>query len=323
MGCPIPCAARLAEIQARLCDCCGVLPANEALTLQTELLTCLAITAAGPVNGIDTEMLVVCDPVTGERVYLRYQFDALTGAAISVGTYNADLTPYVGDPLLLVACPDVDMSPIQYAICDDGVQKLVRVCFNNCTAGATTFYNLDGTLTTAPLDYNLVTLGECQENCQSVEARCMCDDVAGNGSNIVNYVDAYVICYRDGVLTSTLVGSYTDDTYQTVYVPVNGVKCDTLGTDVLGQNARRQVLIGAGAFTFPNVLTTAITVTVVSVGNTLTPPTFTDSLGNVSPMLAGESFSFSIKDSDAVFCTLPSITTNAGDRVHIHWTEVC
>ncbi len=301
-------------------DCCSA-PSDQQYRLWSLQLLC-SLSAAAGATGIDPEVILLCDPVTGDRVVVIQRFDQVTGALVSSTATLPDGTPYVGAVNSLVSCDSANEYAIQYPICDNGVQKIVRICFNGCVPAAPVFYNLDLTVAAAPLDFNLVSYGECS-NSPILKTICGCDDVNADGSVINNYVDVYQVQVNGVNLVSTLLGSYTDETFQTPYIPINPVDCGSIGTPLKGQNARRLVLTGVGAFTPNNLLTGTLSIVVVTVGNPLVPPTFTDSLGNVSPMIEGESFSYSISEDYSFFCNMPTVNTNAGDRVHIHWLEAC
>lgn len=301
-------------------DCCPTPSESEFRTWQLQLLCSLNVAAGGA--GVDSEVVLLCDPVTGQRVVVIYRYDETTGALVSVSATNPDGTAYAGALNSLVACEDAETYVLQHTICDNGVQKLVRVCFNNCVPGVVTYLNPDLTPAAAPLDFDLVSVGECP-TLSELKTICLCDDVNADGSVIVNYVDVYKVDVLGTNLTSTFIGSYTDDTFLVPYVPVNPTECDLLGTPLRGQNARRIVLENANTFSPPSALIGTLSIIVISVGNALTPPTFTDSLGNTSTMVEGESFSYSISEDYSFFCNMPIITTNAGDRVHVTWMEAC
>ena len=62
--------------------------------------------------------------------------------------------------------------------------------------------------------------------------RCMCDDVNGDGTNIVQYVEAYVQTANPNtnVITSALAGTFTDESLTTAYTPTNPVDCNSIGS---------------------------------------------------------------------------------------------
>jgi hypothetical protein len=269
--------------------------------------------------GVDTEQDILCDPNTGDKIRIVTVFDD-SGQVVSVTAYNLDGTPYAGDINALVTCVGDEPYVVRYPICDNGFQKIAVVCYTGCTLASISYVGINNQPVAAPVDFNLVKYGECSTNVELVK-RCMCDDVNGDGSVITSYVEAYGIEITNNVITSTLLGTFTDETFQTTYAPVNPTQCNQLGDRVISQRARRIVLQGANSFSPPHILTGTITVMVIEVADVNNPPTFTDSSGATTPMVVGESFSFALEDGNINFNTLPIVTTNAGDRVHVTWME--
>jgi hypothetical protein len=269
--------------------------------------------------GVDTEQDILCDPATGNKVRLVTIFDD-SGAIVSVTAYNLDGSLYAGVIDDLVTCVGEEPYVVRYPICDNGVQKIAVVCYTGCTLASISYVGINNAAVAAPVDFNLVSYGECA-TVGELQKRCMCDDVNNDGSVITRYVELYNVTVQGLVVTSTLLGTFTDESYQTAYVPVNPVACNQIGDALISQRARRVVLIGPNVFSPPSVLTGTLTIIVVSVGNELTPPTFTDSTGVTTPMIAGESFSYALDKDSLYFNTLPSVSTGVGDRVHVTWME--
>lgn len=60
---------------------------------------------------------------------------------------------------------------------------------------------------------------------------CGCDDIAGDGTDIAFYVTTWkTVCNpADGSISRQLVGTFTDHTMTTPYIPVNPVECCDIG----------------------------------------------------------------------------------------------
>lgn len=56
--------------------------------------------------------------------------------------------------------------------------------------------------------------------------QCRCDDVAGDGSNIVRYVELYSVDVLTAGAAPLLLGRFADSDLSTPYVPVNPVPCE-------------------------------------------------------------------------------------------------
>ena len=69
------------------------------------------------------------------------------------------ITPYVGDTP--VRCTSEGVQVVEYPICDDGTQKLAQITFVNGIATGAAYVLLNRTVSTEPVDFNLVTYGIC------------------------------------------------------------------------------------------------------------------------------------------------------------------
>lgn len=97
-------------------------------------------------------------------------FDTSSGTAVPYGTtfFNVNLNDFVSGvtPENSVPCSnggsggDV-ITAFEYPICDAGLQKLVRVCLDNCSTTFVSFLLLDRTPTTEPADWDQVQYGPC------------------------------------------------------------------------------------------------------------------------------------------------------------------
>lgn len=142
-----------------------------------------------------------------------------------------------------------------------------------------------------------------------------CDDVAGDGSNIVTYFTVNRSHQTLGL--SIDVGTFTDETQATAYVPVNPVDCSSIGVAAVRKEGRLEI---SGGTWSPTPLTVSYTIRVADIADTNTPPTFTDSFGNVTSLEAGESLTFDHGD-DLLSDGLATVTANVGDRVIITYIE--
>lgn len=160
-----------------------------------------------------------------------------------------------------------------------------------------------------------VVVGPCGDD--QFDYECGCDDIAGDGSNIQQYIEVYARAVGDSGIAAQLLGTFTDKTMTTPYVPINGVDCKTLGEPAVTKQGRMELLGGSWS---PRPLMTSYTLRVASIANPMLPPTFQDSTGNVTALELGEVVSFT---NDAEFIDLlPIVTTSAGDRVVVTYLEL-
>lgn len=144
------------------------------------------------------------------------------------------------------------------------------------------------------------------------------DDVAGDQTGaLVNYVQLF-LAGADG--TTTLIGTKTQDLsadYTVLGTPRNATE--------IGVNAKTaafQETLPVGVWV-PGALVDSFTYAVFTVGDTLNPPTFTDSDGNVDDLFAGESPGYTIISDTVSFDTTNiKITVNAGDVVKVYGTKL-
>lgn len=78
-------------------------PTNDEFKKWVIDLLCLVQTNTNPETLIDTELVLLCDPSTGARIYVRYQFDE-TGAIESTTAWTLEGVAYGGDIDSLVQC---------------------------------------------------------------------------------------------------------------------------------------------------------------------------------------------------------------------------
>ena len=103
----------------------------------------------------------------------------------------------------------------------------ITLCNNGEVTGyvAYSLNEKDGVITEYYKDENLVTVGVkpvgsvCKEESSEIFTTCKCDD------GTIKYVEAYKREFIAGVLQSTLIGTFTDDTLVTPYVVTNPGEC--------------------------------------------------------------------------------------------------
>lgn len=152
-----------------------------------------------------------------------------------------------------------------------------------------------------------------------VRVTCLCDDVAGDGTNIVKYVAAHQVEVSGaGVLTSTALGTFTDNTLTTAYAPVNPVDCDAVGAAAVVRQGRE--IIENGTLWSPSALVQSYTIRVAAIGDPLNPPTFTDGFGNVTTFELGEVTTYGLEEG--LIDTTAVVGTGIGDSIVITYTEI-
>lgn len=140
----------------------------------------------------------------------------------------------------------------------------------------------------------------------------MCDDVAGNGSNIVKYVDAYVITYDGNVHTSTNLGSYTDTSLTTSYTPINPTDCNGIGVEPIRKQGR---VVFTNSVWSPNPLTASYTIKVNGTG-----ASFTDSFGTTTTLLDGEVIEFT--SNGTLLSDTTAVVTSTGATISINFVDI-
>lgn len=120
----------------------------------------------------------------------------------------------------------VGISLIQACRIADGRTVFVEACKEN---GATVYTDKEsGAVVTA-------TFGTAYTPADNATTftLCKCDDVNGDGSSVINYVEAYSRTVKNGSISTTLLGTFSDKSLQTTYIPNNPMDCDDLGTEVV------------------------------------------------------------------------------------------
>jgi len=88
-------------------------------------------------------------------------FNKADGTVLTIAAFYLDGTAYLGDISLLVQCTDITAVSTEYLICDNGVQKIVRVCWQGCTPTGVSYFFLDRTVAPVPADFADVLFGAC------------------------------------------------------------------------------------------------------------------------------------------------------------------
>ena len=226
---------------------------------------------------------------------------------VSQGAANIDLTG-----ANITTTPSTSQTELWYQ--DDNGPFLKR--FLNDGAGGITAVNLDiaGNAytpvgTQSPL--------QSSTNFKQICTKCMLDDTANDGSNLVPYVDAFLIEVNDtGAVTSTDLGDYTDECLNTAYTIV-GTPTDpnTTGTPAIFKSQRREF---TDAFTWsPPATAHSFTIVVEALGAGVT---FQDSDGIVTNLRQGRSETWA---HDETFSdNAPIITGSAGSIITVNYTEI-
>lgn len=226
------------------------------------------------------------------------------------GTGTPGVANATSDGSLILACDPANPDTRFY----------VRVVYDEATS-AFTFFNSAGAAVVEGVDF---------EPCETADGNkaeflkvCKIDDVAGDSSNLVPYVELYCKEWDGTALTSTLIGTYTDETCQTAYAPLGAPLDLSAQPDaMIDHNLRR--IDGASTFQLP-ATTTSWSYYVATIGDLNNPPTFTDSNGVVTPIdLVGFSDQSDpdSRNANGFFTVLPIFTTSAGDVIFVSYNEV-
>lgn len=233
--------------------------------------------AAAPAT-TDEEHFYLCDP-TGVRVRVTY----VAGNPAPTSMTYLDGSPYLGGINTLIECNISDTDPVCFDVCINGVNY--RQCVLTVGGiptglpGDVYYLDINGVLVPAPV--GTIVPGQCNANTQVFE-RCRCDDVNGDGSLIVNYIEFYTVNPTTGV--PTILSTYTDPPW-TPYVPINPVDCASIGTTV-SLVQRRVELSGIFVWNRP-VNIQSLTIKVRRTNNTVFP-TITDNGGGVTNLYLGD-----------------------------------
>ena len=162
----------------------------------------------------------------------------------------------------------------------------------------------------------------CTGSNKQVFQDCRCDDVNGDGSNIVKYVQFST--YDPATNTIVITGTW-NEAHTAAYVPVNPVNCSTIGTQPLVVQQREHI-VGANIWTRPANLIESVTIKVRHIGDILNPPTITDAAGRITPLFAGDVETYSVLGGGATSVQWLTgqyiVTQNAGDVITILYTQL-
>jgi hypothetical protein len=143
------------------------------------------LTACTGSDGVDVEELPFCDNGV-QKIRIQVFTNGVLTSTFWTDVLNNPVLPPV-DPLLVTEGACVVDSPVvvERPICDNGVQKIVRLCYAGCALSSVQYFDLANNPVPAPVDFGLVTLGRCE-----------------TPELDVVYSDTGVVCFDDnGVLT--------------------------------------------------------------------------------------------------------------------------
>lgn len=234
----------------------------------------------------------------------------------TISYYNLDGTPYVGPQP--TRCSDTLESDAQI-ICVSGNTELLQwiVKDNGQPTGTVYYTDLSGTIVAAPAP-GTFSFGSCSLD-QQIFQRCLCDDVNGDQSLIVNYIEFYTY---DPSTNSITVTGYWDQDLLNPYVPVNPINCSTIGTAT--QLVQRRVhLTGAQVWNRPNTVV-SMTIFVRRIGDVTNPATITDNAAVITPLFIGDNITYGIiNDNNTLLQGTFSITMmDVDDIITINYLEL-
>ena len=243
------------------------------------------------------------------------QIDPQTGQITTIGDYTQDLSAmYTVTGTESYGCDGDEALTHIIPMCNDGTQfwRLVEITTGNVLANFDEFGN---SITPS----GTITPGACTEDPTHIETICKVDVTA---SGITSFSTLVAVDPDTG--NTTELGNYTPD-LSGPYTPTGTVSLPgDVGSDIIGVSSGRDVLDGAGTWNKPNNLVQSISVKVLTVGNIATPPTVTDYRNVTTDLALGdyESWSVVTEAGPEVLTGDFTITSNAGDRVVITWTEL-
>ena len=219
---------------------------------------------------------------------------------------------------------DLNVSPDGPVAVDICVNDIPGVLFGQCNDGVGTWkaHDIGGGVTLGLPDE--FTFGPCPiEVLPELEIcdECWIDDVNGDGSNLVGFIrrTSTIIDRDSGTKTRTVLLDLTVDAAtktETVYNATNPVPCSEVGAQPQGLLARRETVVGPGAWSAPtqeilDFLFTGIQGTA----------TVTDSAGITSTLNAGETYGDQAVRLKLFFTPVPTLNVPAGSVVNVAWTE--
>ncbi|MEU1815144.1 hypothetical protein ABZ543_08095 [Streptomyces roseifaciens] len=256
-------------------------------------------------SGRDEEILVLCDSAaTPNRFLRRYNYDAATGALISIVNTTLDgSTPFVPTGAVGVCATTVqaDTDFVEEVLCDSNGTAFIRLFRFNSTTGA--LISTTNTTLAGAAFVPVGTVGLCSDCCPNVV-----------GSGCTNTGSGFYTAIRATNGTITLIDSVSGATI----TAANIVPCPDDDTPVT-LTAQARTLTNATPWTPGGDVTgtlTSLTVTGISGLWDLT-----DSNGTVLTGLpAGLSLTWNAEDNNQL--TGPtSVTPQVGASVVAHWTE--
>ena len=260
------------------------------------------------------DVFTLCNPLDGSIVIASVSY-SITGVP-TTAYYLPTGAPYVG--ATPVNCSGSSLESDAREGCAANISMTQWVVKQNGNPTGTIYYtDVNGAVIPAPAP-GTFSFGPCNP-AKQIFQRCLCDDVNGDGSLIINYVQFYT--YDPATNAIAVTGNWLADLSAT-YTPINPIDCDSIGTDVKVV-VRRFDLIGSSTWTMP-VDVQSFTIRVRRIGDILNPPTITDNNGTATPLFLGdvETYSILTEDSTVLQGTFSVTNNNAGDYITINYTQI-
>ena len=257
---------------------------------------------------------LLCAP--GNVIVISVVSYSATGVP-TISYYNLDGTPYVGPQP--TRCSDTLESDAQL-ICVSGTSELLQwiVKDNGQPTGVVYYTDLTGAIVPAP-GAGTFTFGPCSQTNDQVFQRCLCDNINGDLSVIVNYIEFYT--YDPTTNTITVTGTWTED-LTAPYVPINPIDCNAIGAPT-SLVQRKVDLTGIQVWNRPTTVT-SLTIRVRRIGDITNPPTTIDNNAVVTSLFIGDTESYGIiNPSHTILQGTFSVNLNhANDFITIHYLEL-
>lgn len=253
--------------------------------IKAYLRTISCNTATAPTA--DFDKTVLCDINTGAKIVLVTSYSAI--GVPTTNAFNLNGTPYAGNITTDLQECEPSLESDGQQICVSGNSQLIQwvVKSGGQPTGTVYYTNLSGVIVAAPTA-GTFTFGDCIQS--SIYQRCLCDDVNGDQSLIVNYIEFYR--YDPVTNAITVIGTWREDLSAT-YIPVNPIDCNLIGNTVLLVQQREE-LTGIFVWNRPANQIQSITLKVRATGPT--NPTVRDNANRVTNLYLGDVETWSTLD---------------------------
>lgn len=261
-----------------------------------------SLSNVGGGSGSNSNIQLLCSP-EGERILVKYSFNADGTLASAPSAFHLNGATYTGMIPYLTRCEDKETYATEYFICDNGIQKLVRVCWENCEPKSMQYFDAGRNETVGPADFNLVKLGDCppsKEPTYTVQPGCLRRET---GERVTVFLVSTII---DGNVALTKI--FGVDGSQLNLVGEDIVYPGACSPDYVNGAVSRMVANGAGSI---GPGKNSVSIMNVGAANGLV-------LGN--PLLPGDSFHADayFDYTDNMFKRLPAISYDgSGTTLHI------